>query len=597
MVQVPQVQIPDFTATLMRGEQMQQSRLQALAAQQALDDAARFDRTLADIAPALAAGEGPGYDSALARLMGAGRQGFAMALPLQQQRQQRREYDAWTGGGAPQTTAPPSGGGGGVRTGAAIDVPGNLDDADIFARTILGEAANQGEVGQRAVAAVIRNRMAQTGRGLRDVVLAPNQFEPWGARRQELLAIPTTDPRYIAARRLAEEALAGRIEDPTGGATHFLNPDLQRQLGRQQPSWAPEGQGRRIGAHVFYTPGGGIVTAPGGASPPAGGNALPAQNAAPGGASRTGIDPAELRRIEQGLASPNPLIQRAAQARLQALQFQMRDSPQQGERERLLQRYGDLVARGDSLTPAERAQRDALAGYLAGNNVNVRLEQGPQVGTIPPGYQLERTPEGSLRMAPIPGGPGERESRAANARREGEQRTGNVVLQDLDRTLELLRSANLPVAGFGAGTLARVPGTAAADAARLLDSIRANVGFAQLNQMRQESPTGGALGSVTERELAFLQSVLGSLDQTQSAGQFRDNLVRLRNAFLDIVHGEGNGPQRLRPSFQRDQNATPAGARRPDATPEIPGPGGQGVASPPPAATTRRYNPATGRIE
>ena len=47
--------------------------------------------------------------------------------------------------------------------------------------------------------------------------------------------------------------------------------------------------------------------------------------------------------------------------------------------------------------------------------------------------------------------------------------------------------------------------------------------------MRENSPTGGALGQVTERELAFLQSVEGSLDQAQSEDQLRQILQRLRD--------------------------------------------------------------------
>jgi hypothetical protein len=94
MVNVPQVQIPDFAGTILRGEQVQLSRLQAMAQRQALDDASRFDSTLSQIAPALAAGQGPEYDSALGRLMGAGRRGFELALPLQQRRQQQREFDS-----------------------------------------------------------------------------------------------------------------------------------------------------------------------------------------------------------------------------------------------------------------------------------------------------------------------------------------------------------------------------------------------------------------------------------------------------------------------------------------------------------------------
>ena len=39
--------------------------------------------------------------------------------------------------------------------------------------------------------------------------------------------------------------------------------------------------------------------------------------------------------------------------------------------------------------------------------------------------------------------------------------------------------------------------------------------------MRDASPTGGALGQVSERELGYLQSVLGSLEQSQTADELR----------------------------------------------------------------------------
>ena len=68
--------------------------------------------------------------------------------------------------------------------------------------------------------------------------------------------------------------------------------------------------------------------------------------------------------------------------------------------------------------------------------------------------------------------------------------------------------------------------------------------------MRQASPTGAALGSVTERELSLLQATTGNLEQSQTAAQFKDNLRRLKNVHLDIIHGEGNGPPREKLTFK-----------------------------------------------
>lgn len=63
--------------------------------------------------------------------------------------------------------------------------------------------------------------------------------------------------------------------------------------------------------------------------------------------------------------------------------------------------------------------------------------------------------------------------------------------------------------------------------ANFLKTIRTNVGFDELNQMRQESPTGGALGQVAVQEIDFLQSVLGSMEQSQRPEDILYNLNRL----------------------------------------------------------------------
>ena len=73
--------------------------------------------------------------------------------------------------------------------------------------------------------------------------------------------------------------------------------------------------------------------------------------------------------------------------------------------------------------------------------------------------------------------------------------------------------------GLPGQVLENFGGTSARDLSGDLSRIKANIGFDELNKMRRESPTGGALGNITERELEFLQSVQGSLDQAQSPEQ------------------------------------------------------------------------------
>jgi hypothetical protein len=91
-----------------------------------------------------------------------------------------------------------------------------------------------------------------------------------------------------------------------------------------------------------------------------------------------------------------------------------------------------------------------------------------------------------------------------------------------------------------------VPGTPAFDVQQRIAPIVANIGFDRLDQMRQESPSGGALGQVAVQELKYLQSVKGSLEQGQTAGQLLGNLQTIKKFY------EGH-QQRLYDAILEDQ--------------------------------------------
>ena len=132
-------------------------------------------------------------------------------------------------------------------------------------------------------------------------------------------------------------------------------------------------------------------------------------------------------------------------------------------------------------------------------------------------------------------------------REQTERRQATVVTEEVRRAMEIIATADLPTTGFVGGILQNIGGTAARDLEGLLATIRANVGFERLQQMREESPTGGALGQVTENERRALEATLGNLEQSQSADQLIYNLIRLNNQTLDIVHDFGRGPGRMPP--------------------------------------------------
>lgn len=94
--------------------------------------------------------------------------------------------------------------------------------------------------------------------------------------------------------------------------------------------------------------------------------------------------------------------------------------------------------------------------------------------------------------------------------------------------------------GFGADAAGNFSGTNARDVQALLDSIGGNIAFDRLSRMRAESPTGGALGNVTQRELTLLQSTVASLDKAQSDTQFQsamDDVIRAYGRVLAKIPG------------------------------------------------------------
>jgi hypothetical protein len=137
-------------------------------------------------------------------------------------------------------------------------------DRDMMIRTVIGEADDQPPVGQAAIAHVILNRMAtgQWGNTPSQVVLSRGQFEPWSTRARELIGIKPTSDQYKKVGSVVDDVLAGKTPDPTGGMTHFLQPDIvRRRRGGSLPDWA-SGPGLRIGDHLFYAPEGKVAGGP-----------------------------------------------------------------------------------------------------------------------------------------------------------------------------------------------------------------------------------------------------------------------------------------------------------------------------------------------
>lgn len=99
--------------------------------------------------------------------------------------------------------------------------------------------------------------------------------------------------------------------------------------------------------------------------------------------------------------------------------------------------------------------------------------------------------------------------------------------------------------GMAGAMLRGIPGTPAYDLQANLKTIQANAGFDKLQSMRDLSPTGGALGQVSERELELLTSAWSNVDNAQSQEQFESNLRNFQQQVRDSW-------QRVADAYERD---------------------------------------------
>lgn len=103
-----------------------------------------------------------------------------------------------------------------------------------------------------------------------------------------------------------------------------------------------------------------------------------------------------------------------------------------------------------------------------------------------------------------------------------------------------------------------------------LDSVASNMSMENLNKMRQNSPTGGALGNVSDKQSSLLSDLLGSTKLEQSPEQLRVVMEDLINFQYDVIYGH---PTEIRDAFKLNkisynQAQQMLGARM-SATPEM----------------------------
>lgn len=252
---------------------------------------------------------------------------------------------------------------------------------------------------------------------------------------------------------------------------------------------------------------------PGAAPAPA--NALAAPPAAPAGVTR--------EMAQQMILSTNPRVREQGKALVGTLEKPQTYTPSadvqgyelaksQGYKGTFFD-YKRQLAEAGRAPPQPREPKEPPAPIPvvdpATNQVKY-VSRDQAVGMTPPQFMESLTPkERQNREAKFP--------QATSAVKTFET-TSNTLIKDLET---LAKHPGLSsITGIAAG---RLPGITSAgrEAEALFDKIVARGGFQELQNMRQASPTGGALGNVSNQEGAQLRQAFAALDRRQDAASVR----------------------------------------------------------------------------
>lgn len=140
----------------------------------------------------------------------------------------------------------------------------------------------------------------------------------------------------------------------------------------------------------------------------------------------------------------------------------------------------------------------------------------------------------------------EKARKAAGARPQGAdlQQAENELLRVIKAAVQAkgLSRDMFGATGLGSATTGYIGGTPSADVAALLDTIGGNIAFKALSDMRKASPTGGALGAITEKELAMLKSTIAPISQNMTDERFQNGINEVISAYIDAYTKIGGDP-------------------------------------------------------
>lgn len=180
--------------------------------------------------------------------------------------------------------------------------------------------------------------------------------------------------------------------------------------------------------------------------------------------------------------------------------------------------------------------REGQISQIGGGGVNITNE-----GTIPAGYQAVRDAQGRVTsVQPLPGSPAALEMEQSLRAREnqgGRRETAtNVITNAATNARDILKNNSL-VTGTPGKLASYISESPAAELRRQIGVLKSQATIETLTAMRQASPTGGALGAVSDKEGEMLAAAAGSIDPDAAAPDVEKALDNYERTLLRVIHG------------------------------------------------------------
>lgn len=191
-------------------------------------------------------------------------------------------------------------------------------------------------------------------------------------------------------------------------------------------------------------------------------------------------------------------------------------------------------------SPQEAAQYGETAGQIdetTGRFYPPRAKTGEQVSIT-----TDREGKTTVTTTPVAvsGDKAARDAEKEKAREQSVVASATATTQDLfeiKRKYEGIKPTRGVIPSVSRIVAGEIPGTETQELKSLIDRVTSGMTLDKLQSIRQNSPTGGALGNVSNKDTALLQNSVSNLKAAQNPQEFNREWTRLTETYLDIAYG------------------------------------------------------------